>query len=237
MISVRHVKWKWNVFFVFHIYSFIVIHSDSSYVHSLSLQNHMCRPQISPTQFAQVCPCVLRDGRENTPGSASPTVTARSVLPSTSSSVSDQFEHFPVQCNVVSPSVPALLQPVALSAGSTNPYQQVRHAWPPAQNNHSQTNSVKLIIIPNTQIHAEIFQERICWPLQMSAYNNSLETHTHTQKNMHAGDSCAVVICRACTFICMQTNAYTCIFYKACLNFNNLMRGNSVDFNMRWYGL
>lgn len=170
----------------------------------------MCCPQISPTQFAQVCPCVLRDGRENTSGSASPPVTARSVLPSTSSSVSDQFEHFPVQCNVVSPSVPALLQPVALSAGSTHPHQQVRHAWPFAQNNHSQTNSVKLIIIPNTQIHAEIFQERICWPLQMSAYNNSLETHTRTQKTicMQVIHALLSYVVRVHLYACKQTHTH-----------------------------
>lgn len=166
----------------------------------------MCHPQISSTQFAQVCLCVLRDGRENTSGSASPPVNARFVLPSTSSSASDQLEHFPVQCNVVSPSVPALLQPVALSAGSTHPHQQVRHAWPSAQNNHSQTNSVKLIVIPNTQIHAEIFQERIRWPLQMSAYNNSLETHTRTQKKI-----CMQVIHARLSYV-----VRVCIYMHAC---------------------
>ncbi len=121
-------------------------------------------PQISAPQSAKVCTCVLRDGRENTSDSASPPVTARFVLPSTSSSVSDQSDHYPVRRNVVSPSVPSLLQPVALSAGSTHPHQQVRHTWSSAQNNHTQTRSVKLIIIPNTQIHAEIIQETICWP-------------------------------------------------------------------------
>lgn len=61
--------------------------------------------------------------------------------------------------------------------------------------------------------------------------------HTLIRTNMHAGDSCAVVVCHICAFISMQTNAHTCtVFYKTCLNFNYLMRGKSVDFNMRGYG-
>lgn len=179
---------------------------SSKFIHNSSCVC-VCRPQISASQSTQVCRGVLWNRQENTSGSASPSVTARFVLPSTSSFVSDQSDHSPVQCNVVSPSVPSLLQPVALPAGSTHPHQQVRHTWPSAQNNHSQTHSVKLIIILNTQMHAEIFQERICWPLQMSTYNNSLVTHTHTHKYacrwfMHC--------CRlSCVYIYMHANKRT----------------------------
>lgn len=197
-LSVRCIKLKRNNFvFQIHLSKFLHINSScvrkwGKNIYAFILFIYFCTayritrmffcPQISAPQSAQVCRCVLWDGRENTSGSASPPVTARFILSSTSSSVSDQSDHSPVQRNVVSPSVPSLLQPVALPAGSTHPHQQVRHTWPSAQNNHSQTHSVKLIIIPNTQIHAEIFQETICWPLQMSTYNNSLETHTHTHK-------------------------------------------------------
>ncbi len=144
----------------------LFMHLFDLFIFALSSELPICFfcPQISAPQSAKVYTCVLRDGRENTSDSASPPVTARFVLPSTFSSVSDQSDHSPVRRNVVSPSVPSLLQPVALSAGSTHPHQQVRHTWSSAQNNHTQTRSVKLIIIPNTQIHAEIIQETICWP-------------------------------------------------------------------------